>query len=69
LLILTLARRVFQPRRLVPSSGPFGQILSVPRHLLKEIFREYFNEKEGGEITIGSRWGGDRICPNDPDEG
>ncbi|PAV09107.1 hypothetical protein ASJ83_01710 [Methanocorpusculum parvum] len=54
LLILTLARRVFQPRRLVPSSGPFGQILSVPRHLLKEIFREYFNEKEGEKLLSGA---------------
>jgi len=22
-----------------------------------------------GDIIVGSRWGGDRICPNAPDEG
>jgi len=43
--------------------------IGAPAPLAREIFRELFLWRRGGDIVIGSRWGGDRICPNVPDEG
>ena len=37
LLFLTWTRRVDKTRRFIPSSGPFGQILSPPQRLMKKL--------------------------------
>jgi len=49
---------------LVPSSGPFGQILSPPQRLPNFIIQIFLMCD-----FFMSRWGSDRICPNVPDEG
>jgi len=65
---------------LIPSSGPFGQILSAPQRLpgiISSPFHFEIVRKEqlphlvmlNEHLTQRSRWGGDRICPNGPDEG
>ncbi|HJJ53792.1 MAG TPA: hypothetical protein O0X66_04745, partial [Methanocorpusculum sp.] len=56
-----------------PSSGAFGQILSAPSASCED---KYYNLPiiilfylKSNIFSTMSRWGGDRICPNDPDEG
>ena len=58
-----------------PSSGAFGQILSPPQRLPTDIPLPHFeiiflDSGLSNRYSLhGSRWGGDRICPNAPDEG
>ena len=66
---------------LVPSSGPFGQILSAPQRLPMIISPSHLilrlsEKKHFPHLVLldellpqRRRWGADRICPNGPDEG